>query len=78
MSSLIENILNAFIVSKKRSMRIADLQSKLIETNTPLNLIELNETLQRLKPLFAFTYIGQDLAFRLVIFFFIIKLEHID
>lgn len=80
MSSLIENILNAFSESKERMMRIADLQSKLIDTNTPVDLIELNETLQRLKPLFAFSHIGKDLSVSVDIsvnlstpFFFIIR-----
>ena len=62
MASLIENILNTFSVSKKRSMRIADLQSKLILTNTPADLIELNKTLQNLKKLFVFSYTGLDLT----------------
>lgn len=62
MSSLIENILNTFSASKERSMRIAELQSKLIVSSTPVDLIELNQTLQRLKRLLVFSHIGNDLS----------------
>lgn len=62
MSSLIENILNTFNTSKERSMRIADLQARLLATNTPVDLMELNKTLQNLKKLFVFSHIGHDLA----------------
>lgn len=62
MSTLIGNILNVFVESKERSMRMADLHSKLVMTNTPTDLVELNATFQRIKPLFAFNYIGLDLA----------------
>lgn len=62
MTTLIGNILNLFVESKERSMRMADLHSKLILSSTPTDLVELNKTVQRLKPLLSFSYIGMELA----------------
>lgn len=74
MSCLIENILNIFTGSGERSMRIAYLQSRLIDTNTSVDLNELSATLQRLEPLFVTDnkenpIVSVDISVRKLLFF---------
>lgn len=60
--SLIDNILNVFIFSRERTIRLADLQLQLKSTTTPIDIIELNKFLLNQKSLFQFTYVTFDLA----------------